>query len=81
MDLEADFWGAPGGPSTNRFLSFVLLEKERNQWYNNNGCNYHIDMSLDNFRACCHDTSYQIEKEVSDYLNYSEHLNLKSANV
>ena len=62
-------------------LSFVLFEKDHNIWYNNEGHNYHIDLTLDSFRSCTKNSEYSIEKEIGEYLEYQEHHKLREIDV
>ena len=52
-------------------MSFVLYEKERDQWYNNEGRNFHVPLSLEAYRSCSYDTEYSLEKEIAEYLDYA----------
>lgn len=60
-------------PSSHKQLTFVLFEHNRNQWYNNQERNYHFELSIANFREGVKDTSFSLEKEITEYLEYQEH--------
>jgi hypothetical protein len=62
-------------------VSFVLYEKERDTWYNNEGRNFHVPLSLDAYRSCSYDTEYSLEKEISEYLEYAQQIKLKLRDV
>ena len=64
-----------------RFLSFAIFEKNRGQWHNNWGHDYHIDLSLERFRASARETEYTMEREIAEFLEYSEHHKLHSADL
>ena len=62
-------------------MSFVLYEKERDTWYNNEGHNFHVPLSLDAYRSCSYDTEYSLEKEISEYLEYAQQIKLRLRDV
>ena len=78
IELDDTQWKSE---SNQRFLSFVLYEKERDQWYNNEGRNFHIPLSLETFRTCSYDTQYSLEKEIAEYLEYAQHIKLRLRDV
>ena len=54
-------------------MNFVLYEKCRNQWHNNNGKNYHFELSILKFRKGAKESDYSMDKEIGEYLEYQEH--------
>ena len=63
------------------YLSFVLYERNRDIWHNNNGQDFHIELSLDRFRRCDVETEYTMEKEVTEYLEFHHHQKLRTHEV
>ena len=63
-------------------MTFVVFEKSRNLWHNNQGRNFHIDLSLDKFRSnYTIDWENNLEKEIAEYLEYQEHHKVKSEEI
>ncbi len=56
-----------------KVFTFVLFERKRNEWHNNNQKNYHFELSIPKFREGISDNNFSMEKEITEYLEYQEH--------
>jgi catechol-2,3-dioxygenase len=54
--------------SAKTIISFVLFERDKDQWHNNNGKNYHTELSINKFRSAAKNTELTFEKEIAEYL-------------